>query len=155
MLQNRCGFRWANYGHVVFKGEAVFGDHIFIGVRDSCLEIGKDSSFNDGLKIIANKSKIILGEKVRVGWGCTFIDSDLHPLIDMVRNKPIQKSAPIILGRGVWVGHDCIVAKGTKLAENITVSSGSVVKGRFGEPNTIIGGNPAVVIDKGYKRDDV
>ena len=59
------------------------------------------------------------------------------------------------MGRGVWIGHNCIVSKGSRLAENTTVSSGSVVKGRFNKPNVIIGGNPAVVWDEGYKRDDV
>lgn len=45
--------------------------------------------------------------------------------------------------------------KGLQTARNATVSSGTVVKGRFKKPNAILIGNPAVIMDEGYKRDDV
>ena len=148
-------FRWKNLGTVVMKGKISFGHHTFISVGpDGYLEIGGKSTFSHDVKLIC-EHKIVFGDKSRVSWGCTFIDTDFHPLIDMVKNEPIQEKAPIIMGRGVWIGHDCIVAKGSKLAENTTVSSGSVVKGRFNKPNAIVGGNPAMVWDEGYKRDDV
>lgn len=151
----RRDFRWQNLGTVIFKGKVCLGHHTFIYVGvDGYLEIGDGSSFSHDLKVICEK-KIVFGDKSRVSWSCTFIDTDFHPLIDMVRNEPIPESSPIVIGRGVWIGHDCIVSKGSRLAENTTVSSGSVVKGRFKKPNTIVGGNPAVVIDEGYVRDDV
>lgn len=148
-------FRWKNSGDIVLKGNIRFGHHTFISVgSDGYLEIGDNSGFGHGLKLICER-KIVFGDKSRISWECTFIDTDYHPLIDMVRNEPISEKAPIIMGRGVWIGHNCIVSKGSRLAENTTVSSGSVVKGRFNKPNVIIGGNPAVVWDEGYKRDDV
>lgn len=151
----RRDFRWKNLGTVIFKGKVRLGHHTFISVGpDGYLEIGDKSTFSHELRMICEK-KIVLEDRCRVSWGCTFIDTDFHPLIDLVRNEPIPKSSPIVMGRGVWIGHDCIISKGSRLAENTTVSSGSVVKGRFKKPNTIVGGNPAVVIDEGYVRDDV
>lgn len=61
----------------------------------------------------------------------------------------------IQIGYGVWVGHDCFVSKGVKLADNVIVVSGSVVKGIFKEPNSIIGGNLVGLIDSGFIRDDI
>lgn len=59
--------------------------------------------------------------------------------------------SPIIIGEKVWIGHNVIVSKGVKLADEIIVSSGSVVKKSFSTPNCIIAGNPAEMIDEGYK----
>ena len=154
-FHNRNKFRWQNFGTVIFKGEVSFGHHTFIYVgTNSQLEIGDRSTFSHDLKLIC-ESNIVFGEQSRISWGCTFIDTDFHPLIDIIRNKPIPERAAIIIGKGVWIGHDCIISKGCRLPENTTVSSGAVVKGRFKKPNVIIGGNPAVVLDEGYKRDDV
>lgn len=152
---NRNKFRWQNSGTVIFKGKISFGHHSFICVgSNGQLEIGDRSTFSHGLKLICY-NKIVFGEQSRISWGCTIMDTDFHPLIDMIRKKTIPESASIIMGKGVWIGHDCIISKGCRLPENATVSSGTVVKGRFKKPNAILIGNPAVIMDEGYKRDDV
>lgn len=148
-------FRWANLGTVIFKGECVISHHTFIACgKDSIIEFGGKSSFSSGLRIMAN-NKISFGEKARIGWDCSFIDTDFHSIIDLSSNKEIPQSAPISIGYAGWIGHNSIVSKGTKIPDHSIVASGSVVKGYFKKSNTIIGGNPAVVMDDGYKRDDV
>ena len=144
-------FVWRNEGNVVFKGKCRLGHHMMIKVtKNGYLEFGDQTSLNTGSRIVCQK-EIIFKDKARTSWECQFYDTDFHPVIDMVRNKPIKMRSPIIIGRNVWIGHNVIVSKGVKLADEIIVSSGSVVKKSFTTPNCIIAGNPAEMIDEGYK----
>lgn len=148
-------FRWQNAGTIVFKGSCTMRHHTFIScAREAEIEIGGRSSFSSGLKFIA-ANRITFGEKARISWNCTFMDTDWHPIIDLITGKTLPMSHPISMGRNVWIGHDCIVSKGSSLADNIIVTSGSVVKGHFKTSNTIIGGNPTTVFDEGFCRDDI
>ena len=151
---NRGSIRIKNDGIITFGGRINFTDRVFI----SCDSVGEITFGERGSFVVDNKiicaSRIYFGKKVRSSWNCTYIDTDFHPLIDIVRKKTLKQSAPIIVGDGCWIGHDSIVSKGTKLAKNTTVASGSVVKGKFKTENCIIGGNIAYVLDEGYVRDD-
>lgn len=146
-------FVWYNEGTIVFKGKSRFGHHVMIQVRDGgYLEFGDQTALNTGSRVVCQE-KIVFKYKARTSWDCQFYDTDFHPVIDMVRNKPMKMRAPIEIGEKVWIGHNVIVSKGVKLASEIIVSSGSVIKKSFTTPNSIIAGNPAVMIDDGYKPD--
>ena len=148
-------FRWENYGTICFNGKLELSHHAFVSCgRNGILKFGDSNKMNFGCRFIVGK-EIVFGDKVRVSWDCTFIDTDFHPLIDTVRGKPLKVSQPIKIEYGCWIGHNSIVSKGVKLAKNTTVCAGSVVKGRFSQENTIIGGNIAKVMDEGYVRNDV
>lgn len=154
-IEPYSNFRWQNRGHIIFNGTCVISHHTFITCDVSgSIEFGEQSSFSSGLRVIAF-DKIVFGNKARISWDCTFIDTDFHPIIDLSNNREIPQTSPILIGYASWIGHNSIVSKGTKIPDNSIVASGSIVKGRFKQPNTIIGGNPAVVMDDGYRRDDV
>lgn len=95
----RKKFRWQCHGTVVFGGEGILiGQQSFIHVGEKAiLEIGQQSTFSLNLKIFC-RNRIAFKDKNRVSWNCTFIDTDFHPLIDMVRHKSIPESNPIIIG---------------------------------------------------------
>ena len=140
-----------NLGTIVFKGKCRLGHHMLIQVgAKGYLEFGDQTALNPGSRIVCQE-KIIFKYKARTSWECQIYDTDFHPVIDMVRNKPIRMTSPIIIGERVWIGHNVIISKGVKLADDIIVSSGSVVKKSVSTPNCIIAGNPAIVIDDGYK----
>lgn len=149
------GFRWKNLGTIIFKGDLTFSYKGFISCGEKgCIEFGNNNSFSFGCRVICEES-IVFADKIRVSWDCTFIDTDFHPIIDTVSNRPLKMTFPINLRYGVWIGHNCIISKGCKILENSIVSSGAIVKGKFSKENVIIAGNPAVVVDEGYVRDDV
>jgi acetyltransferase-like isoleucine patch superfamily enzyme len=142
-----------NSGTIVFKGKCRLGHHMLIQVdKGGYLEFGDQTALNPGSRIVCQK-KVVFKYKARTSWECQIYDTDFHPIIDMVRNKPIKMCAPIIIGEKVWIGHNVIISKGVKLANNIIVGSGSVVKKSFSTPNSIIAGNPAEMIDEGYEAD--
>lgn len=144
---------WANNGTIIFKGMCHIGHHSLIQVREEgVLEIGEQVGLNSGFRVVCQKS-IIIKRKARVSWDCQIYDTNFHPLIDMVTNKPVKMRAPVVIGENVWIGHNVIISKGVKLADGIIVSSGSVVKSIFKTPNLIISGNPAIQVGEGYKAD--
>jgi len=146
-------FVWSNRGVIVFKGKCRIGHHSLVQVREEgYLEFGDQVGLNTGCRIVCQQ-KIIFKPKVKASWDCQFYDTNFHPLIDMISNKPVRMCSPIVIGENVWIGHNVIIAKGVKLADGVIVSSGSVVRNIFKTPNCLIAGNPAVKIGDNYKAD--
>ena len=142
---------WNNCGTIVFKGKCLMGHSTMIQTgKDGYLEFGHMSAFNSGCRIAAEK-KIIFKERSKIGWDCQIFDTDFHPTLDMIRNQTLKINSPVIIGENVWIGHNVIISKGVKLADDVIVSSGSVVKYSCLTPNSILMGNPAQLIDEGYK----
>ena len=140
-----------NDGKVVFhSGVCIRGNAFISCAKDAKITFGQDVKVNNGCRFIAKK-EISLGKDNRIGWDCTFIDNDYHVLWDIVANKPCKPELPIVLGEGCWIGHDCVISKGTRLMDFTTVSSLSKVQLRNRKPNTIVAGNPAQVVDEGYR----
>ena len=152
-ILNPRDFIWINLGTIVFKGKVHIGHHALISVhKEGYLEFGDQVGLNSGCRVVCKK-RIVFGHKVRASWDCQFYDTNFHPLIDMVNEKPVKMHSPIVIGDNVWLGHNVIISKGVKLGNGNVVSSGSVVKSIFREENCIIAGNPAVKVDEGYKAD--
>lgn len=142
---------WKNKGRIVFKGKCLLGHTMMIQTeKNGYLEFGNMSAFNCGCNISCEK-KIVFKERSKISWDCQFYDTDFHPMLDLERNTIAKMCSPIIIGENVWIGHNVIVSKGVKLANEVIVSSGSVVKNSCRLPNSILMGNPAQVIDEGYK----
>lgn len=89
----------------------LIGDHSFIG---------SGVEFN----IV---EKIEIGAHALVASGCRFIDHDhgLAPGIPMGAQPSV--SAPIRIGRDVWIGAHAVVLKGVVLGDGAVVGAGSVV----------------------------
>ena len=154
LYEKKCVI-WNVRGTVVFHGEITFSDNTSFDCcnKEAVIEFGKESTFNFDTHFIC-ASRIQFGDKTRCSWSVTFIDNDYHPLIDLSIGKTIRQSLPIRLGYGVWIGHNSIVCKGSRIGDQVTVSSGSVVKGIYKKKYSVIGGNIAQVIALDFKRDD-
>ena len=142
---------WANQGTIVFKGKCKIGHHSLVQVREEgYLEFGDQVGLNTGCRIVCQQ-KIVFKPRVKASWECQFYDTNFHPLIDMISNKPVRMRSPIVIGANAWIGHNVIITKGVKLADGVIVSSGSVVRNIFRTPNCLISGNPAVKVGDKYK----
>lgn len=129
--------------------------------------IGKRSYIGAGTNLIA-RSDIIIGDDVTLAWGITLYTHNSHSLDwqerandiaiindnlrhrrDMLANKnwDVVKSAPIIVKDKAWIGMNSIILKGVTIGEGAVVGAGSVVT-KDVPPWTVVGGNPAIVLQK-------
>lgn len=121
----------------------------FIVSKNGHLVIGE----NVGLSAttIVCKDSITIGDNVKIGGGCTIIDTNFHPINYVERNDPatsnVGKTSPIIIGNNVFVGMSSIILKGVSIGQNSVIAAGSVVAKDI-PMNEIWGGNPAKFIKK-------
>lgn len=95
---------------------------------------------------IGDRTEIHVGEFVEIGedtliaWGCCIMDRDYHCL-----DSSEEKMKPVIIGKQVWIGNNCIILKGVLIGDGAVVAAGSVVT-KDVVANTLVGGNPAKVL---------
>jgi acetyltransferase-like isoleucine patch superfamily enzyme len=77
--------------------------------------------------ILDAADSIVLGERCMIGPFCVIIDHDhgIEAGRD-VQDQPL-KTAPIRLGRAVWLGAHVTVLKGVTIGDGAVVAAGSVV----------------------------
>lgn len=118
-----------------------------------------DFSLLNGALIMAEEY-IEIGSHVLISWNVGIADCDFHPLDPVLRRqdtyalapyykdkppRPELKTAPVKICDGAWIGMNAVVLKGVTIGENAVVAAGAVVT-KSVPPNTVVGGNPAVIV---------
>lgn len=116
-VRNRA---WFNSGPIPTELVCAPGAQIRIGVH---------SGFNYGACLWARQS-------IRIGDEC------LLGAMAIVRDHDGQRTAPVVIGDRVWLGHRVVVEPGVTIGDDAVVSAGSVVMGDV-PPGMIAVGNPA------------
>ncbi|MGA2392200.1 MAG: acyltransferase [Candidatus Lustribacter sp.] len=104
------------------------------------LVIGDHVGMNEGVSIMAVR-EITIGDYTLIADYVAIHDTDFH---ELEPGLPV-KTAPISIGRNVWIGRNAIVLSGVTIGANVVVAAGSVVTSDV-PANTIVGGSPARVI---------
>jgi acetyltransferase-like isoleucine patch superfamily enzyme len=109
-----------------------------------------------GATIYARKS-ISIGDNTCIGGNAKILDNDFHPIDWETRNRlandpnggnsDLVPAKPIVIGKNCFIGCNSIILKGTVLGDGCVVGAGAVVHGKF-EPDSVIAGNPAIVVKK-------
>lgn len=133
------------------------GDHLhIIGNKEKPVNLSTWSSKqNQGHIYFGNYCLVSPGvniasaKEIKIDDGCMIAaevnisDCDWHGVYN--RTRPFRCSAPVHLKRNAWIGLRAVIGKGVCIGENSVVAAGSVVVDDVPD-NTIVGGNPAVVI---------
>jgi acetyltransferase-like isoleucine patch superfamily enzyme len=99
---------------------------------------------------IYSRESIRIGKHTSIGGNVKIFDHDFHPIDPQERlDHPNSgmKTKPVDIGENVFIGANVIILKGSKIGNNCVIGAGAVVSGTF-EDNTVIAGNPAVIIRK-------
>jgi len=128
-----------------------------VGENGRCT-IGDFTLLNGAL--IMAEEKIDIGSHCLISWNVGIADSDFHPLEPTQRlidaqalapffkdrpARPKLKTAPVRIADNVWIGMNAVILKGVTIGENSVVAAGSVVTKSI-PTNTVVAGNPAVVV---------
>ncbi len=85
---------------------------------------------------------IEFGDNVYIASGVKIISAN-HDFKDYTKHT---EDTPILIGNNVWIGANAVILPGVSIADGCIIGAGSVVTKSFGKTNSIITGNPAVVI---------
>lgn len=116
-------------GTLRFLGGGVhIGRHFSILIRNSVLEAGKGFSCNNSC-VFSCVNGVKLGEDSMFGGYVTLRDSDGHPTYERNESGVMNarpQSAPISIGKHVWVCSKNDILKGVTIADECVVGYGSL-----------------------------
>lgn len=106
------------------------------------LKIGKNCDINPGVIFdISHCWLIEIGNNVTVAPYAYFLAHDASTFLTL----GYTKIGKVVIGDGTFIGARAIIMPGVTIGENCVVAAGSVVTKSI-EKNTVVGGNPAIVI---------
>lgn len=148
------GFRVKGKLIIRGPGKVVIGNNVFCDGtthpvtpwthrRDAVIAIG-DNVFLNGTRFGCS-TRIDVGDD-SVLADCHILDTDHHSILPSRRHdSDAIKSAPITIGRNVWVALDSLILKGVSIGDNSSIGAKSVVISDVPEC-VVYAGNPAVFI---------
>lgn len=136
---------WDNNGSVEFEDNAKIGIGCAIVVdKNGKLFLGKNVVLTGSSSIICSKL-IFLKRNVLVSWDVLIMDSDFHQIYNDADNV-INPNKPILVDEACWIGCRCIILKGSIIAKNSIIGSGTIISKVFTTQNCIIAKNPPQVL---------
>lgn len=128
------------------KGKIMLGDGVCLGVYPSPglrygelylearnseaeIKIGNRVFINNNAVIIADKSKIEIGDDTLIGPNFTCFDSDFHSLHPERRLGSDYSCKEVVIGRNVFIGANVTILKGSIIGHNSVIGAGVVVNG--------------------------
>lgn len=112
--------------------------------------IGNGTGFeNTKLQTYNSNSGISIGDNCMFSFGIQLYNTDAHAILDVETRTVINKVRELTIGNHVWVGANVTIMKNVTIADDCVIGWGSVVSGKFTEPNCILAGNPSRIIKRG------
>ena len=103
--------------------------------------------------VISSRSKVEIGSYVNIGSNVRIFDHDFHSLDSALRAVAAEdhrhvRSKPIWIGDNVFIGTNAIILKGTRVGNRSIIAAGSVVSGLDIPEDSMVRGNPAVIVPR-------
>lgn len=127
----------------------VFGDRSTVWAPRS-LSIGSNVSIGSDVRIEVDG---VIGDGNLLANGCGVVGRTDHRR-DQVGSSIFSAdrvsahhdlSRPVLIGSDVWIGYRAVILSGISIGDSAIVGAGAVVASDVA-PNTIVAGNPAVVV---------
>jgi acetyltransferase-like isoleucine patch superfamily enzyme len=104
------------------------------------IELGDYVGIGFGSEITAAQL-VRVGDYTRIGPLVSIYDTSFHP----VDEGEEVKTAPVEIGKNVWIGRQAMIFAGVSIGDHSVVASGAVVTHSI-PPRTVVAGNPAKVV---------
>jgi acetyltransferase-like isoleucine patch superfamily enzyme len=138
-------------GTLIFNGPCRFSRGVQLLVWDKAvLEFGGNCWIGSFTKIVSFRRIEIMDEFLG-SWECQIFDTDFHFIKNNLTGEVSDNTAPVKIGKKVWLGSRVNVLKGTQLPDKCIVAAGSLCNKDYqvyGVEGIILGGSPAKLIKK-------
>jgi acetyltransferase-like isoleucine patch superfamily enzyme len=128
----------------------IFSGRIF---DEPKLILGNRVDVGHGVSFVVNK-EITIEDDVNIASNVSFMDTDSHPrdVEDRIADLPPKPNEirPVRVCRGAWIGHRSSIMKGVTIGEAAIIGASSVVITDV-PPFSVAMGNPAKVVIKNTK----
>ena len=132
-------------GVLRFKGRGDFAGGVSLNVgRYGTLTLGDEFVINSQVKIVCHE-RIDIGDWARIAWECQLFDTNFHYIREVATGRHLKKTAPVLIGKNVWIGNRTTVTKGALLPDLCIVGSNSLCNKDYSElpRDSLIAGIPA------------
>lgn len=127
------------------------GLRIFTNSGNNKLKIGKGTIVN------ASKEQRTLfnpcdGGEIIIGENCLFSNNieihttDYHIIMENGRHTNLPQN--IHIGAHCWIGLQCLIFKGSSIADNVIIGARSIVNKDITESNVVVAGSPAKIVKR-------
>jgi tetrahydrodipicolinate N-acetyltransferase len=106
------------------------------------LEMGSRSYIND-CSTLTCFEHVKIGSGCSISWSTNILDANIHELV--IAGRPRLRSAPVLIGDGVWIGTGATILPGVSIGEHAVIAAGSVVTTDV-PGGVVVGGNPARIL---------
>lgn len=132
------------------------GSHVLVGPGSWLMTPSRENpgpliELHDRVRINQTSITAVLGvvveEEVDIARGC-YISDHSHGFADPgvpIRDQPLDRIAPVRIGRGAWLGQNVVVLPGVTIGAGSVIGANSVVRGDV-PARSIAAGVPARVI---------
>tara|TARA_B100000927_G_scaffold266413_1_gene239797 strand:- start:112 stop:603 length:492 start_codon:yes stop_codon:yes gene_type:complete len=140
-----------------FKGIKIHNNTVFSGVNfsdqtiiepycrligDPEINIGRNFYLNSGCHFLGN---ITIGNDVMIGPKTVIWGRDHDTSAGIIMKNSGHTREDIIIEDNVWIGASAVILKGVTIKEGAVIAAGAIVT-KDVPSNTIVGGNPAIVL---------
>lgn len=133
------------HGTIEFFGNASVGQGSKISVGPKgILKIGENFRITAQSTIVSHK-QVTFGNNCLLSWNILIMDTDFHSIFDNT-NQIINPDKEVVIGNNVWIGCNCLILKGSQIADGSVVAANTMINKRFDQQNTVIGGTPVSVL---------
>lgn len=148
------GVTWENKGGIViFRGGCSFGNDSYLSIGPSAsLDIGYSFRARAGMKLVCYHSTKF-HRFVRFGWGCLCMDTNFHPIYDMVKKECGHEGGSIEIGEYNWFGTGCKVMHSVTTPERCIFGMGTIItRGCEKRSYCLMGGSPVRILRENVMR---
>ncbi|PMI35239.1 hypothetical protein BCT30_21535 [Enterovibrio norvegicus] len=106
----------------------------------------ESSTFGNGEFTVAEEKTLFVGKDCMFAHGYDIRTSDMHPIYSRATGERLNHGKDIYIGNHIWLGRNVTILKGSYIADDTVVGTGSVVCKKHDTEHCVISGSPAQLI---------